>query len=76
MTCQSFTYGFPWAEESIGDNLSASRGDEETDSLVLSGLITESISVDVLEHLIESELSESLETISNESWGPSLIEQM
>ena len=66
------TYSFPWAEKDIGDDLSAGGGHEETNSLVLVGLLAEGTSVDILEHLVESELSESLEAVSNEGWEPSL----
>ena len=67
-----FTYGFHWAKHNIGDDLSASRGNEETDCLILGGLLTESTSVDILEDFIETELSESLHRISSKSWEPSL----
>ena len=66
------TYGFPWAEENISDDLSASGGDEETDSLVLCSLLSKNTLVDILEHFVESELSEALETVANERGEPSL----
>ena len=70
--CSLATYGFPWAEENISDDLSAGRGDEETDSLVLGGLLSKSCLVDILEHLVESELSESRGGVANESGEPTL----
>ena len=66
------TYGFHWAEETIGNDLSAGRGDSETDSLVLGNVVTGGPSVDILEDLIESELSETLSGVTEESWSPSL----
>lgn len=68
------TYGFKWAEEAISDDLSAGRGDSETECLVLGNVITSSSSVDILEDLVETELSETLSGVSEESWGPSLKE--
>jgi hypothetical protein len=44
--------------------------------LVLGDVITGGISVDILEDLVESELSESLSGVSEESWGPSLFKAM
>ena len=70
--CSLATYGFPWAEENISDDLGAGRGDEETNSLVLGGLLSKSCLVDILEHLVESELSEALKTVADKGWEPSL----
>ena len=74
----NFTYGFHRAEHGISNDLGAGGGDEETNGLVFSGLLTKGISVDILEHLIESELSKALQSVTNEGWGPSLnkIEQV
>ena len=66
------TYGFPGAEENISDDLSAGGGDEETDSLVLCGLLSKNTLVHILEHFVESELSEALGTVANEGGEPSL----
>ena len=66
------TYGFEWAEEAIGNDLSASGGEGESKSLVLGDVVTGGISVDILEDLIESELSETLSGVSEEGWSPSL----
>ena len=66
------TYGFPWAEEDVSDDLGASGRDQETDSLVLRGFLSKSALVHILEHFIESELSEALETVANERGEPSL----
>ena len=66
------TYGFPWAEEDVSNDLGASGGYQETDSLVLSGLVSKSALIDILEHFVESELSEALETVANERGEPSL----
>ena len=68
------TYGFPWAEEDVSDDLSAGRGDEETDSLVLCGLLSKNALIDILEHFIESKLSEALGTVADERWEPSLYQ--
>ena len=62
------TYGFPWAEKDISDDLGAGGGNSETNSSVLWLVITSSVSVDILEDFIESELSESLKTVSYEGW--------
>ena len=66
------TYGFHWAKETIGNDLSTGGGKSETDSLVLGNIVTGGPSVNILEDLIETELSESLSGISNKSWSPSL----
>jgi len=66
------TYGFPRAQKSVGNDLSTGRRHSESDGLVLGGVITKSTSVDILEDLVESELSESLSGVSDEGWGPSL----
>ena len=66
------TYGFEWAEEAISNDLSASGGEGESKSLVLGDVVTGGISVDILEDLIESELSETLSGVSEEGWSPSL----
>jgi len=62
---------FHWAEHSVSDDLSAGGRDQETNSLVLGGLLTEGTSVDVLEHFVESEFTKTLHTVSDESWEPS-----
>jgi len=62
---------FPGAEEAIGNDLSAGGGDEETDGLVLVGLLTKGTSVDILEHFVETEFTETLSTITNKGWEPS-----
>jgi len=64
------TYGLEGSEEGVGDNLSAGGGAEEAHGLVLSGLGAKSPLVDVLEHLIEAELSEALEGIANQGGVP------
>lgn len=66
------TYGFHWAEETIGNDLSTGGGDSETNSLVLGDVVTGGPSVDILEDLIESELSETLSGVTEEGWSPSL----
>lgn len=61
-----------WAEESISNNLSTSGSDGPTDSLILDGVfISDDLLVNILEHFVESEFSQSLEGVSNQSWGPS-----
>jgi hypothetical protein len=64
------TYGLEGSEEGISDDLGAGGGAEEANSLVLGGLGAESPLVDVLEHLIEAELSEALSGISDEGGVP------
>jgi hypothetical protein len=67
------TYSFPWAQKGVGDNLSGGGGNSEADGLVLLGLLLSNDAFeDILEDLVETELSEALSGISNEGWGPSL----
>ena len=68
------TYCFPWAEETIGDDLSACGGNSESKSLILLDLLVRShgVSVNVLEHLVESEFTESLERVTNPGWEETL----
>ena len=66
------TYGFPWAQENIGDDLSASGGDGESEGSVFWLVLTSSGSVDILEDLVETELSETLSGVSHKGWSPSL----
>jgi len=66
------TYSFHGAEGDISDDLSGGGGDGETDGLVLGGLVSEGILVDILEDFVETELSESLGTVADEGGEPSL----
>jgi hypothetical protein len=66
------TYSLEGSEESVSDDLSASRRGEETDCLVLGSLGTEEPLVNILEHLVETELSEALARVTKESGVPSL----
>jgi len=66
------TYGFHWAKETIGNDLSTGGGKSETDSLVLGNVVTGGPSVNILEDLIESEFTETLSGVTDESWSPSL----
>ena len=66
------TYGFEWAKEAISDDLSACGVDSKSKSLVLGNVVTGGSSVNILEDLIESELSETLSGVTEESWSPSL----
>ena len=68
------TYSFPWAEETIGDNFSTCRGKGETESLIFLDFLIRShgVSVNVLEHLIETEFTESLERVTNPGWEETL----
>jgi len=61
---------FPRAEETIGDDLSACGGKSESESLILLDLLwcSHGVSVNVLEHLVESEFTESLERVTNPGW--------
>ena len=70
MGCGRSTYGFPGAEQDVGDDLGAGGGNEEAHGLVLRSLRAESELVDVLEHLVEAELSEALSRVANESREP------
>ena len=63
--------GLPWAEENISNKLSAGRGDSETNGSVLWLILAGGISVNILENLVETEFTESLGRVSNESWQPS-----
>jgi len=64
---------FEWAKSNISNELGASGGDSETNSLVLGGvLLTDGPLVDIFEDLVEAELAEALGTVSNESWEPAL----
>jgi len=61
---------FPWAEETIGNDLSACGGYGETESLIFLDVLfrTSGASIDILEHLIETEFTESLERVTNPGW--------
>ncbi len=63
--------GLHGAEEAISDDLSAGRGKEETDCLVLLGLGAEDVFVDILEDLVEAELSETLHGVADDGGLPS-----
>jgi len=63
--------GFKGSEEGVSDDLSAGGGSKETKGLVLSSLGSESPLVDVLEHLVETELSEALSRVAEEGCVPS-----
>ena len=64
------TYSFPWAKKDVSNELGRSGGNGPADDLVLGGVLTSSRGIDILEDLIETELSEALGTVSNEGWGP------
>ena len=70
------TYSFPGAQEDIGDELSTSRGNGPADSLVLGGVLTCSGGVDILEDLVETELSKALSRIANQRGGPAKSEAL
>mmetsp|Transcript_13057 Transcript_13057/g.22034 ORF Transcript_13057/g.22034 Transcript_13057/m.22034 type:complete len:302 (+) Transcript_13057:28-933(+) len=64
--------GLEGAEEAVSNDFGAGGGEGESDSLVLLGvLLAGDASVDILEDLVESELSESLGGVSNEGGEPS-----
>ena len=65
------TYSFEWSEHAISNDFSASSGGEETDSLVLSCLGAKGSLVNVLEHLVETELSEALARVTHKGCVPS-----
>lgn len=66
------TYCFPGSEETIGDDLSAGGGGEETEGLILLSVLSESTLVDILEDLIETKLSEALSGVPDQSRSPAL----
>lgn len=66
--------GLEWAQENIGEEFGGSRGGSPDEGLVLLvSLFSQHSRVGGLEDLIESELTNSLQVVSNESWSPSLI---
>lgn len=70
---ERFTYSFEGSEGNISDELSASRGKSETDSLVLDSVfLTGSSSEDILEDFVESELAEALSSVSDQGGEPTL----
>jgi hypothetical protein len=70
------TYGFPGAEENIGDELSASRRDGPADGLVLGGVLTSGSSVDILEDLVETEFTEALSGVTDQGRKPAESETL
>ena len=66
------TYGFPGAEEHVCDDLGTGGRNQESHRLILRGLLTERRLVHILEHFVESKLSEALEAVAHERWEPSL----
>ena len=66
------TYGFPGAKERVGDDLSARRWDQESDGLVLGSLLAKETLIDIFKHLVESEFTESLQTVSDQRGEPAL----
>jgi len=62
--------GFPGAKQNIGDELSASRGDSPTDGLILGGVLTSGSSVNILEDFVETEFTEALAGVTDESRQP------
>ena len=60
------TYGLEGAKKAVSNDFGAGGGEGESNGLVLLGvLLSGDTSVDILEDLIESELSESLGGVSN-----------
>ena len=70
------TYRFPWAQQNVCDELGAGRRDSPANRLVLGGVGTGSTCVNVLEDLIEAELSEALEGVADEGWQKSDAEAL
>lgn len=66
------TYCFHGSEEAVGDDLSAGGGGEEAEGLVLLSILSESALVDILEDFIETELSETLSGVADQSRSPAL----
>jgi hypothetical protein len=64
------TYCLEGCEHGVGDDLSACGGGEETDGLVLLSRGAEGLLVDILEDFVETELSEALARVANESCVP------
>jgi hypothetical protein len=69
---KKITYSLEGSKECVGNDFSASRGSQETNSLVLSSLGSENPLVNILEHLVETELSETLSRVTNKGSVPSL----
>jgi len=66
-------HSLEWAESDVSNELSAGRGDGETNSLVLgSVLLTDGKFVDIFEDLVETELAEALSTVADEGWDPAV----
>lgn len=63
--------GLPWTEEGVCDELSGSGGDDVSEDLVLVDFVSGDSGVDVFEDFVESELSDSLEGVTDEGWAPS-----
>jgi len=60
--------GFPRAQEDISNNFSGSGGKSPTDTLVFDGIfLTNDASIDILEEFVETELSETLKGITDQS---------
>ena len=66
------TYCLEGSKEGVSNNLSAGGGGQETNGLVLSGLGSEHPLVNVLEHFVETELSETLARVADQGCVPSL----
>lgn len=63
--------GLPGAQSHIGDDLSGSRGREPQEILVVLGVLgTSSLHKGVLEDLIETELEETLQRVSDQGGAP------
>jgi len=62
--------GFPRAEEAISNDFSRSGSDSPTKSLVFNGVfLTDDTGIDILEHFVETEFTQTLEGVSDKGGG-------
>jgi len=66
------TYCLEGSEEGVGNDLSASRSGQESESLVLGSFGAEDPLVNILEDFVETELSEALSRVTQKGGVPSL----
>jgi hypothetical protein len=62
--------GFPRTEEAISNNFSGGRSNSPTNSLVFNGVfLTDNTGIDILEHFVETEFTQTLEGVSDKGGG-------
>ena len=70
---RAYTYCFEGRKCDISDEFSTCWGKSETDSLVFNSVFLASNCLEnILENFVETELAETLSTISDQSWEPTL----